>query len=102
MSVGSPPRRDEILEVLAAHREELQALGVKSLSIFGSVARDEARPDSDVDVLVEVIEPMGYFGLGRIMVRLEEILGRRVDLGTRSSLRDSIEQQVLSEAVSAL
>ena len=46
-------KRDEVLAILAAHREPLQRLGVKSLTLFGSVARDEARPDSDVDLLVE-------------------------------------------------
>jgi predicted nucleotidyltransferase len=46
-------RRDEALAILTAHQEELKEYGVKSLAIFGSVARDEARPDSDVDLLVE-------------------------------------------------
>ena len=43
-------KRDEVLAILAAHREALQRRGVKSLTLFGSVARDEARPDSDVDL----------------------------------------------------
>jgi predicted nucleotidyltransferase len=46
-------KRDEVLTILATHREQLEKLGVKSLSLFGSVARDEARFDSDVDLLVE-------------------------------------------------
>ena len=46
-------RRSEILQTLAARREDLARMGVKSMAIFGSVARDEARPDSDVDILVE-------------------------------------------------
>ena len=52
-------RRDEALRLLAAHREEIARFGVKSLAIFGSVARDEAGPDSDVDVLVEFSVPVG-------------------------------------------
>jgi uncharacterized protein len=46
-------KRDEVLAILATHREPLQKLGVRSLSLFGSVARDEAGADSDVDLLVE-------------------------------------------------
>ncbi len=52
-------KRDEVLAILAVHREQLQELGVKSLELFGSVARDEARPDSDVDFLVEFDRPGG-------------------------------------------
>ncbi|MDB9308721.1 nucleotidyltransferase domain-containing protein [Aphanizomenon sp. CS-733/32] len=44
-------KQDEVLATLAAHREKLQGLGVKSLNLFGSVARDEASSDSDVDFL---------------------------------------------------
>ena len=54
-------KRDEVLAILAAHREPLQRLGVKSLTLFGSVARDEARPDSDVDLLVEFNQQGGFF-----------------------------------------
>ena len=50
--VGPPPRRADVLRVLAEHRAELEAMGVASLAVFGSVARDEARPNSDVDILV--------------------------------------------------
>ena len=46
-------QRDKVLSILNTHQAELQNLGVKSLEIFGSVARDEACPDSDVDFLVE-------------------------------------------------
>ena len=44
-------KRDEVLAIVANHQEQLKALGVKSLRLFGSVARDEARPDSDVDFM---------------------------------------------------
>jgi predicted nucleotidyltransferase len=46
-------KRDEVLAIIEAHREQLQKLGVKSLSLFGSVARNEAHAGSDVDLLVE-------------------------------------------------
>ncbi|MDJ0541002.1 MAG: nucleotidyltransferase domain-containing protein, partial [Microcystis sp. M53603_WE2] len=54
-------KRDEVLTILAKHREQLEKLGVKSLSLFGSVARDEARFDSDVDLLVEFSKAVGLF-----------------------------------------
>jgi hypothetical protein len=94
-------RRDEVLARLAAHREALRQLGVKSLAVFGSVARDEARPDSDVDVLVEFGRPVGLFDFVRVQIRLEEILGCRVDLATPDALRPSMRERILSEAVYA-
>jgi predicted nucleotidyltransferase len=56
-------RRAEALRIIASHEAELRARGVRSLSIFGSVARDQARPDSDVDLLVEMDRPVAYFEL---------------------------------------
>jgi predicted nucleotidyltransferase len=72
-------RRDEVLRRLAEHRDELTARGAASLSLFDSVARDEAGPDSDVDVLIELGRPLGLFDLGRIQVRLEEPLGNALN-----------------------
>lgn len=94
-------RREEALRILAEHREEIASFGVKSLAIFGSVARDEAGPDSDVDVLVEFGEPVGYFGLFRLRRYLEELFGRRVDLATSGALRESMKAQILKEAIDA-
>jgi predicted nucleotidyltransferase len=63
------------------------------------MARDEARSDSDVDMLVEFDRPTGYFGLFRLQHRLEEILGRRVDLGTFNGLKPRVRDEVLQEAI---
>ena len=54
-------KRDEVLKIISEHREQLEKLGVKSLLLFGSVARDEAGPDSDVDFLVELNGEIGLF-----------------------------------------
>jgi predicted nucleotidyltransferase len=94
-------RRDEALRIIAEHRAELTALKVKHLYLFGSVARDEARPDSDVDVPVEFSEPVGLFDYARLNGYLEELLGRSVDLATPDALRRQFRDTVIQEAVSA-
>jgi len=94
-------RRDEALRRLAEHREELAAMGVGSLSLFGSVARDEAGPLSDVDLLVELDRAMGLFGLAAIHLCLEEILGRRVNLVTENGLVDRYRERITPDLVRA-
>lgn len=94
-------RRDETLAMLATHREELRRRGVKSLAIFGSVARDGAGPESDVDVLVDLDRPMGLFGFLGIQEYLEGILGRPVDLVMRGAIRKELRGRILAEAVDA-
>jgi predicted nucleotidyltransferase len=54
-------RRSDVLALVQAHRNSLIQLGVKSLDLFGSVARDEAYPNSDIDFLVEFDQPIGLF-----------------------------------------
>jgi predicted nucleotidyltransferase len=92
--------RDSVLQVLRLHWAELQSqFGVRSLSIYGSVARNEARSSSDVDLLVEFDRPAGYFDLERLHIFLEGILGCSVDVNTFPSLRATIREQVAREAV---
>jgi hypothetical protein len=93
--------RDQALRLLREHMDELRAMGVESLSIFGSVARGEAGPDSDVDVLAEIGPGIGLFEYVRIQNRLAEILGRPVDLATEDALRPWVRERVLSEAIRA-
>ena len=76
--------RDATLALIRRHQAELTELGVLSLSLFGSMARNEATEGSDIDVAVRLLEgPHGfsYFArLDRIEARLRELLGRRVDV----------------------
>ena len=94
-------RRDEVLKILSTHRGEFARFKVKSLAIFGSVARDQARADSDVDVLVEFSEPVGMFEFLDFKEFLEGILKSRVDLATEQALKKQLRDQILKEAIRA-
>jgi uncharacterized protein len=83
---------------VAAHREKLQAMGVKSLWLFGSVARDEAGLDSDVDFLVEFDRPVGW-DFFNVQHYLEDILNCPVDLGSQDSLREHLRNPVLKDTI---
>jgi predicted nucleotidyltransferase len=93
--------RAEALKQLAEHRAEISALGVRSLRLFGSVVRDEARADSDVDLLVGFDRPIGLFHFFRVQRLLEAILGRRVDLVMEDAVKPQLRSQILGEAVLA-
>jgi predicted nucleotidyltransferase len=93
-------KREEVIRLLKLHNRELiDRYGVKSLALFGSVAKDEANPASDIDLLVEFDRPVGLFGLFALQDRLEEIFGCKVDLGTPNSLKPRLRSSVLSELV---
>lgn len=91
--------RELVLQILRQNRAEINSYGVKSLALFGSVARGEARPDSDVDLLVEFDRPVGLFGLIALQQRLEKLLGCPVDLGTPDSLKKHIRPHVMEDCV---
>ncbi len=92
--------RQEVIERIAAHREELQIQGVKSLALFGSVARGQAGPASDVDVVVELSRPMSLFGLSDLRHLIQEILGiDNVDLITRDGIHPALRDAILAEMV---
>ena len=93
--------RAQVLERLRHHREELATMGVASIALFGSVARNEATAESDVDLLVEFGVPVGLFEYFAVQERLEQVLGVRVDLVTPAGLKPGIRERVLREAISA-
>jgi uncharacterized protein len=94
-------QQQEALILLASHQNALKTFGVKSLMVFGSVARNEARADSDVDLLVEFDHPVGLFTFVRLKRYLEQILERSVDLGTPDSLKPYLREPVFREAIRA-
>ena len=91
--------RNEVVAILAAHKEVLAAMGVKSLSLFGSVARDEATDQSDVDILVDFGEPASFDLYMDLKFYLEELLAARVDLVTDRGLRSRVRPFVQQDAI---
>jgi predicted nucleotidyltransferase len=91
--------RAKVLGLLRDRRSELRSLEVRSLWLFGSVARDEATPNSDVDVLVAFDRPVGMFAFARLHSYLESLLGCKVDLGTPDSLKPHLQETVIREAI---
>lgn len=85
-------RRDEILRLARKY-------GAHDVRVFGSVARGDAAADSDVDFLVELDPGRSLFDLGGLLMELQDILGRSVDIVTTTGLRDRIRERVLREAV---
>ncbi len=93
-------RRDQALEILSDHKDELrEKFGVTSIAIFGSTARDEARPDSDVDTLIEIGRPAGFFTISKVNSYLEDALGAKVDLVTPGALRSPIRERIYEELI---
>jgi len=74
---------------------------VRSLDLFGSIARGDSGADSDVDLLVEFDRPVGLFQFFRVQRRLEAIVGRPVDLVMKDAIKRQLRTRILAEAVSA-
>jgi predicted nucleotidyltransferase len=92
MDKGMRERRDEVLAIAKQH-------GAHSLRIFGSTARGEARPNSDVDLLVELEPGRSLLDLVAIKQDIEDILGRKVDVLTEAALSPYFKQRVLQDAI---
>ncbi|AFZ56063.1 nucleotidyltransferase family protein [Anabaena cylindrica FACHB-243] len=92
-----------IEELLLPFREEILKIAAKydayNMRIFGSVARGEATPDSDVDFLVELQPQCSLFDYIALTQDLAALLGRKVDVAEPQNLHDLIKDKVLSEAV---
>jgi len=88
----------DILAILKKQRNALDEFGVRSIALFGSYARGEARRDSDIDVLVEFNRPVGLFEFARLKLYLEKLFGREVDLVTPEALRKEMRDDILREA----
>lgn len=95
--------RRETFDVLIASEPEIRALGVSRLALFGSVLRDQARPDSDVDLLVQFTPgTKTYAHFLELSELLEQRLGRPVELVTTDALSPFIGPRILAEAQDVL
>jgi predicted nucleotidyltransferase len=95
-------QRNDVIKRLRKHRTELVEMGVRSLALFGSLARGEEDAASDVDLLVELDpeRPLGLFEYVAIQQRIEEILeGTPVDLVMRGALHEELRENILKEAI---
>lgn len=93
---GEPIDLDPLRQALPRLKEEY---GLSEVSLFGSVARGEPGPESDVDVLVEFQGTPTLFTMGRLKRELEEVLGREVDIATPGGLRPQVLERARRDAV---
>lgn len=91
-------KRDEVLAILSRHQDEIAAFGLRRLALFGSVARDEAGPDSDVDVLVEFNGEPTFRRYAGLYDCLESLFSCSVDLVTQDSVRPVLRPYIEEDA----
>lgn len=103
-SEGETPTLAGVIRRLRQHEGELEQLGIRQLYVYGSVARGEARPWSDVDLFADLVdeERWNIVRWGHVLDRLEKVLARRVDFAARRSLPDDVCRRAEAEAVAVL
>jgi len=98
-----PARAVPLLEHVRAHREELiaalAARGAHNIRVFGSAARGDERPDSDVDLLVDLDDGVSLFGLGGMQLDAERILGLAVDIAPEAGLKKYVRENAMKEMI---
>lgn len=91
---------DEIKKILTSHKPALaKRFLVREIGVFGSFVRGEEDEGSDVDILVEFSEPVGFFTFLELEEHLRELLGRKVDLVSKKALKPRIGRNILRELV---
>lgn len=91
----------DVQRLLHEHEAELKEIGTQNLALFGSIVRGEAHPDSDIDVLVEFSGPVTFDRYMELKFFLEDLLGCKVDLVLRDTLKPRLRERILAEAVYA-
>lgn len=92
--------RDAILAMIEAQRDRLREFRIRELALFGSHARGDAGPESDIDFLVE-FEKVSFDGYMELKEFLESLFGRKVDLVIKSAIKERLRERILAEAVRA-
>ena len=91
---------NRLLKILKEHKQEIQKnFRVKSLRIFGSTARGENKPESDIDILVEFDGPATFDDYMDLKIFLEDILGKQIDLVTEKALKPRLRPYIEKEAI---
>jgi len=93
----------EALQILKDHQSELQHCGVKHAAVFGSVARDEAGVDSDIDILIDLdpARPMGLFEYATLKLYIDALFSGSADVVNRKTLKPLLRDTIVREAVDA-
>lgn len=93
----------ETLKILKDHQADLQHRGVKHAAVFGSVARGEARADSDIDLLIDLdpAYPMGLFGYASLKLYIDGLLEGDADVVNRKTVKPLLRQAIMRDAVNA-
>ncbi len=93
----------QVISKLREHKPELKAAGIAHVHLFGSTARDEATPTSDIDLLIDFAEPntLTLLTLSRFQSELTDLLGQTVDISSADWLREHVRVRALREAVLA-
>jgi len=99
----SRPTLVEVIRLLRSNRAELEKIGIRHAEIFGSVARGEDLPDSDVDILVDLDPAIvrDLFAYSRVQRTLQDLVGRRVDIARRGRTRPELDADLIRDAVHA-
>ena len=103
MAATPAPRRAVRLAELRTHRGQIQAVadryGIHNVRVFGSVARDTATADSDLDLLIDVQPGRGYLDLAGFALDVEDLLGVFTQVATPNGLNPRLRARILAEAV---
>ena len=95
--------REQVIAVLKAHEKELRGRGVRRIGLFGSVARGEARPDSDIDILIELDPgtPISLFDYAGLKLYIADLFPTPVDVVNRDALKPWVRPPAETDAVYA-
>ncbi|MEE8623299.1 MAG: HepT-like ribonuclease domain-containing protein [Alphaproteobacteria bacterium] len=93
--------RERTIEILKRHERDIRARGVTRLALFGSTGRDEARPESDVDILIDIDRSRKFslIDLSGVRLYLCDLLGREVEVAQREGLKPFLKDNILAGAV---
>jgi len=89
---------NEAIKILNGHKKDLVQLGVQTLALFGSVAKNKGTSTSDVDILIDFDSKRGMFGFLDLKSYLEKLLDCKVDLVTKRALHLALKEKILQEA----